>query len=58
MSVFKKLTPYQEALAAEGHCMATRDDGDCTWEGCPQLRDGEPKRSGRHCPRDTREDDE
>lgn len=28
------------------------DDGDCTWASCPQLRDGEPKRSGRHCPLD------
>lgn len=28
------------------------DDGDCTWPHCPQLRDGEPKRSRRHCPLD------
>jgi len=28
-------------------------DGDCTWEGCPQLRDKEPHKSGRHCPLDT-----
>lgn len=27
-------------------------DGDCTWKHCPQLRDGEPKKSGRHCPYD------
>jgi hypothetical protein len=27
-------------------------DGDCEWEGCPQKRDGEPKKSGRHCPYD------
>lgn len=32
-------------------CHADRD-GDCDWEGCPQLRDGEPKKSGRHCPLD------
>lgn len=25
-------------------------DGDCYWEYCPQLRDGEPTRSGRSCP--------
>lgn len=31
------------------------DDGDCVWRDCPQLRDGEPKKSGRHCPRDRRE---
>lgn len=27
-------------------------DGECNWEGCPQLRDGEPAATGRHCPRD------
>jgi len=27
-------------------------DGDCTWAECPQLRDGEPAKTGRHCPRD------
>jgi hypothetical protein len=27
-------------------------DGDCYWSGCPQLRDGEPQKSGRHCPLD------
>jgi hypothetical protein len=27
-------------------------DGHCTWEECPQLRDGEPAKSGRHCPLD------
>jgi hypothetical protein len=25
-------------------------DGDCDWDACPQLRDGEPRRSGRCCP--------
>lgn len=47
----RPLTPYRMELAAAGHCMADCD-GDCTWEGCPQLRDGEPLRTGRHCPRD------
>lgn len=28
------------------------DDGDCTWTECPQLRDGEPAKSRRHCPLD------
>jgi hypothetical protein len=28
-------------------------DGHCTWEECPQLRDSEPAKSGRHCPLDT-----
>lgn len=36
-------------------CQADRD-GDCHWKHCPQLRDGEPKRSGRHCPHDTGKD--
>ncbi len=27
-------------------------DGDCSWSECPQLHDGEPKKSGRHCPID------
>lgn len=25
-------------------------DGDCSWDGCPQERDGEPAASGRPCP--------
>ena len=28
------------------------DDGYCEWEECPQLRDGEPAATGRHCPLD------
>ena len=39
MGEARRLTPYQEALAADGHCMAD-DDDDCTWEECPQLLDG------------------
>lgn len=27
-------------------------DGDCSWKRCPQNRDGEPHKSGRHCPLD------
>ena len=27
-------------------------DGDCCWEKCPQIRDDEPKKTGRHCPLD------
>lgn len=37
--------------AKEEHCHAD-SDGDCVWEHCPQLRDGEPAASGRHCPLD------
>jgi hypothetical protein len=32
-------------------CAAARD-GDCTHAQCPQLRDGEPRATGRHCPID------
>jgi hypothetical protein len=28
------------------------DDGYCTHEDCPQLRDNEPYKTGRHCPLD------
>lgn len=27
-------------------------DGNCTWTHCPQLKAGEPTKSGRHCPLD------
>ena len=37
-------------------CQAN-DDGMCYDASvCPQLRDGEPARSGRHCPLDTQEE--
>lgn len=29
------------------------DDDHCDYKGCPQHRDGEPEKSGRHCPLDT-----
>lgn len=46
--------PLQEAYQpnrCHGH-----EDGDCFWDGCPQLRDGEPAKSGRHCPLDDSDD--
>lgn len=33
------------------HCASDRD-GDCTHDQCPQIRDGEPEKSHRHCPLD------
>lgn len=36
-------------------CCAGRD-GDCNWPHCPQNRDGEPMKSGRHCPLDVYEE--
>jgi len=47
----RSLTLYEESLAKKGHCMSD-DDGFCDWPKCPQIRDGEPAKSGRHCPRD------
>jgi hypothetical protein len=43
-------------VAGEPLCRADRD-GECFWHRCPQIRDDEPKKSGRHCPYD-REVDE
>jgi hypothetical protein len=37
-------------------CKADRD-GDCYHAACPQLRDGEPNKSRRHCPLDQSRDD-
>lgn len=37
---------------------ASDDDGDCAHTECPQLRDGEPRLSGRHCPLDHQARDE
>lgn len=43
------------ALAEEpkGYCHAF--DTTCEWAGCPQIRDGEPAKTGRHCPLDDSE---
>lgn len=38
-------------------CAAARD-GDCTNAQCPQLRDGEPAKTGRHCPLETHTDED
>lgn len=37
-------------------CHAARD-GECIWSDCPQLRDDEPRKSGRHCPLDKGEEE-
>jgi hypothetical protein len=49
----KPVAWYEKPLT---RCAASRGDGECFHTQCPQLRDGEPKKSGRHCPLDTRED--
>ena len=33
-------------------CQASRGDGECFDPLCPQILDGEPEKSGRHCPID------
>ena len=33
-------------------CKANRD-GECDHKICPQIKDGEPNATGRHCPLDT-----
>lgn len=42
---------YNEQERRITNCQAG-GDGDCKWSACPQLRDGEPAASGRHCPLD------
>lgn len=44
--------PTSTRLRCEG-----ASDGECNWEQCPQLIDGEPERSGRHCPLDLPEEE-
>lgn len=39
------------------YCAASQD-GECSHSKCPQLRDGEPMKSGRHCPLDQQQDDD
>lgn len=39
-------------------CCHSSNDGECNWEHCPQLRDGEPEKSGRSCPLHWLEDDD
>jgi hypothetical protein len=45
-----------QSIDGKESCHAGRD-GDCIWASCPQLRDGEPLRYGRHCPLSMEEQD-
>ena len=45
------LRRYGASLPGDDHCHAAQD-GECFWPKCPQERDGEPNKSGRHCPLD------
>jgi hypothetical protein len=62
------LQAYLESRKPKGNPMLKPDaqdgchagkDGDCNWQFCPQEKDGEPAKSGRHCPLDRwRDEDE
>lgn len=43
----KRLKPFVEVRTTA--CRAG-SDGECYWRYCPQLRDGEPEKTGRDCP--------
>lgn len=48
------MIPYGHPLqqAYQPRTCRSHADGDCFWKDCPQLRDNEPEKSGRHCPLD------
>ena len=46
---------YHHHMRQITRCQADGDDY-CDWPGCPQLRDDEPRKSGRHCPLDNPSD--
>lgn len=62
----RPLTEFQERFEERPQGVYNRrgtrcqsaQDGECFWKECPQLRDGEPERSGRHCPLDIRDDND
>ncbi len=39
-------------VAQVGQYCHAQKDGNCIWGHCPQLRDREPEKTGRHCPID------
>lgn len=51
-------TPRERKFETPLTRCAAHNDGDCTHPECPQIRDKEPEKSGRHCPLDTWGDDE
>jgi hypothetical protein len=38
--------------ANENERCHSQKDGDCDWQFCPQNKEGEPQKTGRHCPLD------
>lgn len=49
-------TPRYDAHSRRMTLCQADDDGYCTWSGCPQNRDAEPRATGRHCPYDREPD--
>jgi hypothetical protein len=49
--------PVKWEAPFDGRCGASKD-GECGKSWCPQLRDGEPVKSGRHCPLDMGSEDD
>lgn len=47
------LKPLEKRPARDHKTCQAAKDGECHWQGCPQLRDHEPYNTGRHCPLDT-----
>jgi len=47
----RRMTYDERKLLKLETCHAGKD-GDCNWKDCPQNREGEPERTGRHCPYD------
>lgn len=52
-----KLEEIYRITANMRGCHANRE-GDCVWEGCPQIKDGEPLATGRSCPLEEWKDEE
>lgn len=48
--------PMHAAYYGSGAQCRGHEDGECFWKDCPQLKDGEPAKTGRHCPLDNRDD--
>lgn len=48
---------FKQRILSGEYCHSHRD-GDCFHESCPQNRDGEPMKTGRHCPLDWRSPDD
>lgn len=47
----KPISPAADRWDGYDHCQSARD-GECIWKRCPQLLEGEPEKTGRHCPLD------